>query len=111
MNKQTATQAQQQADLIKHQLYHAVGNFLSNTTPLNLERDLADYLYNVRVKHEKELAEFIQFKLSETLPLMEPTIAQLAELSAIRAAKGELSDPALIVASLIHMALIEEKKK
>lgn len=51
------------------------------------------------------------FKLSETLPIMEPTIGQLKELSAIREAKGELSDPALIVASLVHMALIKEKKK
>jgi len=49
------------------------------------------------------------FKLSETLPIMEPTITQLSELVAIREAKGELSDPALIVASLIHLALIEEK--
>jgi len=48
-------------------------------------------------------------ELYESLPLFKTTQQQLRELSAIREARGEPSEPALIVASLVHMALIKEK--
>ena len=58
--KFTATQvnaSQQQADLVKRQCYHAAGNFLSKTTPLNLHEDLAEYLNGIYEAHQAEIAE------------------------------------------------------
>ena len=50
-------------------------------------------------------------QLYETLPLFKTTQHQLNELAAIREARGEpVTEPALVVASLIHLELIREKK-
>ena len=53
--KFTAAQAQQQVNLIKRSCYHAAGNFLSNTTPLNLHDDLAEYLNKIYLAHDNEI--------------------------------------------------------
>ena len=50
-------------------------------------------------------------KLCDQVPIFDTTQRQLKELAEIREARGEIvSDPVTIIAILVHLELLKEKK-